>query len=114
LAVAGLAVAQTGAQLASIKAQSPPKFDVGGMVGNATDNAPDMVRANLLSGEAILDRATVRNIGGEQGVRRLQRGESSGDRVIIVQPFKHFDRFVKGGGLNELRQRKSVSGVGGY
>ena len=114
LAVASLAVAQTGAQLASIKAQSPPKFDVGGMVGNATDNAPDMVRANLLSGEAILDRATVRNIGGEQGVRRLQRGESSGDRVIIVQPFKHFDRFVKGGGLNELRQRKSVSGVGGY
>jgi len=114
LAVASLAVAQTGAQLASIKAQSPPKFDVGGMVGNATDNAPDMVRANLLSGEAILDRATVRNIGGEQGVRRLQRGEQGGDRVIVVQPFKHFDRFVKGGGLNQLRQRKSVSGVGGY
>ncbi len=114
LAVAGLAVAQTGAQLASIKAQTPPKFDVGGMVGNATDNAPDMVRANLLSGEAILDRATVRNIGGEQGVRELQRGESGGDRVIIVQPFKHFDRFVKSGGMNQFRQRGSVSGVGGY
>lgn len=114
LAVAGLAVAQTGAQLASIKAQTPPKFDVGGMVGNATDNAPDMVRANLLSGEAILDRATVRNIGGEKGVRQLQRGESGGDRVIIVQPFKHFDRFVKSGGMNQFRQRGSVSGVGGY
>ena len=114
LAVAGLAVAQTGAQLASIKAQTPPKFDVGGMVGNATDNAPDMVRANLLSGEAILDRATVRNIGGESGVRQLQRGESGGDRVIVVQPFKHFDRFVKSGGMNQFRQRGSVSGVGGY
>lgn len=114
LGVAALVAGQTGAQLASIKAQSPPKFDVGGMVGNMTDNAPDMVNANLLKGEAILDRATVRNIGGEQGVRRLQRGESSGERVIVIQPFKHFDRFVKSGGMNQFRQRGSVSGVGGY
>lgn len=114
IAVAALVAGQTGAQLASIKAQTPPKFDVGGMVGNATDSAPDMVRANLLQGEAILDRATVRNIGGEQGVKRLQRGESSGDRVIIVQPFKHFDRFVKSGGMNQFRERGMSSGVGGY
>ena len=114
LGVSALIAGLTGAQLASIKAQTPPKFDVGGMVGNATDSAPDMVRANLLEGEAILDRATVRNIGGEQGVKRLQRGESSGDRVIIVQPFKHFDRFVKSGGMNQFRERGMTSGVGRY
>ena len=114
IAVAGLVAGQTGAQLASIKAQTPPKFDVGGMVGNMTDSAPDMVRANLLEGEAILDRATVRNIGGEQGVKRLQRGEQGGDRVIVVQPFKHFDRFVKSGGMNQFRERGMTTGVGRY
>lgn len=113
LAIGGLILGQVGAQLASIKAQTPPKFDVGGMVGNMTDNAPDMVRANLLEGEAVLDRATVRRIGGEQGVRDLQRG-TAGDRVIVVQPFKHWDRFVKSGGLNSQRDRKTVSGIGKY
>lgn len=110
LAVSALTAAQTAAQLVSIRAQTPPKFDVGGMVGNVTENAPDQVRANLLTGEAVLDRATVKRIGGEEGVKRLQQGQSSGDRVIIIQPFKHFDRFAGSMGM----QRKPVTGIGGY
>jgi hypothetical protein len=110
LAVSALAGAQMAAQLVSIRSQTAPKFDVGGMVGNATENAPDQVRANLLKGEAVLDRATVQRIGGEQGVKRLQRGQNAGDRVIVIQPFKHFDRFAGSLGI----QRKRVSGIGGY
>tara|TARA_R100000664_G_C2760064_1_gene150712 strand:- start:12512 stop:14734 length:2223 start_codon:yes stop_codon:yes gene_type:complete len=109
LIVAGLAAASTTAQILSIKSQTPPKFDVGGMVGANDPQQPDQVRADLLSGEAVLDRSTVKSLGGEQGVRSLQRGNQS-PQVIVVQPFKHFDRFVKGARFNQ----PSRSGIGGY
>ena len=109
LVIAGLTAATTTAQILSIKSQTPPKFDVGGMVGANDPQQPDQVRADLLSGEAVLDRSTVRSLGGEQGVRDLQRGNQS-PQVIVVQPFKHFDRFVKGARFNQ----PSRSGIGGY
>lgn len=108
-AVAGLMSAKTIAQVATIKSQSPPKFDVGGMIGSSTDaNAPDAVNANLLRGEAVLDRGTVNRLGGEDGVRRLQNGEST-SQTIIIQPFKHFDRYLSA--KNRRLPRTVGSGV---
>jgi len=109
LVMAGLSAAQTGFQLAAIKSESPPKFDVGGMVGNSTDSAPDMVRANLLKGEAILDRSTVQRIGGEEGVRALQNGQNMNNKPIIIQPFKHIDRYSRV--VNKRTSRRVGSGV---
>ena len=54
---------------------------------------PDEVPATLLTGEAVLDRTTTRSLGPE-GVRRLQNGGTAGE-IIIMQPFKHFDRYNK-------------------
>jgi competence protein ComGC len=87
------AVVATGAlQTAAVLSQSPPKFDVGGMVGSS-DSAPDIVQASLLSGEAVLDRSTVQSLGGAEGVRRLQSGGMMGSAPILIQPFKHIDRY---------------------
>ncbi len=98
-----------GAQTASVASQQPPKFDVGGMVGQS-DGAPDVVNANLLRGEAVLDRATVDRLGGQQGVQSLQNGGGVGSQVVIIQPFKHFDRYNRA-----MSQRMSQrAGSGGY
>ena len=88
----GAITATGGLQVASVMAQAPPKFDVGGMVGSSTDNAPDQVNANLLNGEAVLDRTTVRELGGAEGVRRLQNGQGA-QNVVVIQPFKHHERY---------------------
>ena len=95
-------VVATGAvQLGVVGSQPAPKFDVGGMVGRSS--GPDSVTSSLLSGEAVLDRATVRRIGGEDGVRDLQKG-NNGSQVIVIQPFKHFDKFIR----SELRRDGSL------
>lgn len=93
LTIAGItagAAAQTGVVLA----QTPPTADMGGMIGNRDRLRPDENMVRVLSGEAVLDRATVNRIGGEEGLQRLQAGGSTGN-VVVVQPFKHFDRFIK-------------------
>ena len=101
--------ALAGAQTAAVTAQQPPKFDVGGMVGQS-DGAPDVVNANLLRGEAVLDRATVDRLGGQLGVQALQNGGGVGSQVVIIQPFKHFDRYNRA-----MSQRMSHrAGSGGY
>lgn len=82
------AIAAGAAQTAAVLAQSPPEFHMGGMT-------PDETIAVVKSGEAVLDRATVNNLGGQQGVNRLQNGQTGGSpEVIVMNPYKHFDRFV--------------------
>jgi len=51
--------------------------------------------ARVLRGEAVLDRATVRRIGGEEGVRQLSQGTAPQEQVVVIQPFKHFGRFTR-------------------
>lgn len=81
-------IAATGAaQAAVISGRQPPSYHTGGM-------APDETSARLLKGEAVLDRATVRAIGGEQGLKNLQNHKTQ-DNVVVIQPFKHFGRFAK-------------------
>jgi hypothetical protein len=98
-----LAVATGVAQAGIVMGQQPPQFHMGGM-------APDEMGARVLKGEAILDRATVRGLGGEQGVRQLQQNQGMGGQVMVIQPFKHFGRFTREIGLKPPR----TTGIAGY
>ena len=98
-----LAVATGVAQAGIVMGQQPPQFHMGGM-------APDEMGARVLKGEAILDRATVRGLGGEQGVRQLQQNQGMGGQVMGIQPFKHFGRFTREIGLKPPR----LTGIAGY
>ena len=86
----GLTIGTAAAQTGLVMAQKPPQasFHMGGM-------APDEMGARVLAGEAVLDRATVQRIGGEEGVQQLQEGNIGDSKVVVIQPFKHFGRFVK-------------------
>ena len=99
----GLAIATGVAQAGVVMSQQMPAFHMGGM-------APDEANARVLRGEAILDRATVRRMGGEQGVRNLQQGGSGGAQTVVIQPFKHFGRFSKELGIS----RAKPVGIRGY
>jgi hypothetical protein len=111
---AGFMAAAGAAQTAAVLSQPPPAFDVGGMIGRTS--GADVVQASLLTGEAVLDRATVRRIGGEDGLNALQRGDMPQQQVVVVQPFKHFDKFMQAssrrGRYNTGRRRPL--GVGSY
>tara|TARA_R100000388_G_scaffold27718_1_gene21573 strand:+ start:4659 stop:6671 length:2013 start_codon:yes stop_codon:yes gene_type:complete len=98
-----LAVATGVAQAGVVMSQQMPSFHMGGM-------APDEANARVLRGEAILDRATVRRMGGEQGVRNLQQGGSPSVQTVVIQPFKHFGRFTRDLGIQQTRQ----IGITGY
>jgi len=98
-----LAVATGVAQAGVVMSQQMPAFHMGGM-------APDEANARVLRGEAILDRATVRRMGGEQGVRNLQQGGSASVQTVVIQPFKHFGRFAKDLGIQKTRR----VGIQGY
>ena len=82
------------AQLAIISAQQP-KFHMGGMVGDASPLAPDETMVRAKRGEAILSTSAVNKIGAE-GVRAIERGQGLAPTVIVMNPFKHYDRFIKG------------------
>ena len=97
-----LAVATGAAQAGVVMGQQAPTFHMGGM-------APDEMNARVLKGEAVLDRATVRSLGGDQGVKQLQQGQGSG-QVMVIQPFKHFGRFTREIGLKPPQ----TTGIKGY
>ena len=88
IAASVLAGATGATQAAVVASRQPPSFHMGGM-------APDEMGARVLSGEAILDRATVRRLGGEQGVKQLQQKPTGEEAVIVIQPFRHFGRFTR-------------------
>lgn len=105
-AVSALGVAQA----ATVALQKPPEFHMGGMIGKGEDTT----QITALRGEAVLDRRTVSRLGGERGVDALQRGENPiSNQVIVIQPFKHFDRFIRsnqkrGGIMSKLNKVKSA------
>ena len=81
------AVAAGAAQGAVVMSQQAPQFHMGGMT-------PDESIAVVKAGEAVLDRATVDRLGGESGVNRLQNGQNGQPEVIVMNPYKHFDRYM--------------------
>ena len=99
----GIATGIGAAQLGVVMSQQMPSFHMGGL-------AQDESTARVLKGEAVLDRATVRRIGGEQGVRNLQQGGSNGSQTVVIQPFKHFGRFAKDLGISSPK----LQGIRGY
>ena len=82
--------AAAGVQTAVVATQQPP-LHMGGFVSAA----PDEKMRTVLGGEAVLDRRTVQNIGGEAGVNRLLNGQGMQPQVIVMNPFKHLDRYNK-------------------
>jgi hypothetical protein len=84
--LAGAAIAAGATSAGVVLSQQPPTMHMGGL-------APDERTTTILTGEAVLDRTTTRSLGPE-GVRRLQNGGTAGE-IIIMQPFKHFDRYNK-------------------
>jgi len=98
-AMIAAAIGTGAAQTSVVMAQKPPQatFHMGGM-------APDEMPARVLRGEAVLDRATVRRIGGEEGVKQLSQGTAPQEQVVVVQPFKHFGRFTKEIGFRQPKQ----------
>jgi hypothetical protein len=100
VAATGIA-ATTAAQIATIASQKPA-FDRGGMIQGGAQMA-DQVTIRALPGEAVLSRGAVRDLGGQPGVDRLNRGNATGQSVVMVPVYKHFGRFVQ----DEL-QRSSV------
>ena len=113
-ALTAMAVATGAAQIAAIQSQPVPAFDVGGMVGRTSGS--DVVQASLLTGEAVLDRATVRRMGGEDGINAMQRGDMPQQQVVVVQPFKHFDKFIQASNRRGRYNRgtRRPLGVGSY
>lgn len=103
IAATMLAVTMGATQAAKVASRRPPSLHMGGM-------APDEMGATILTGEAVLDRSTVRRIGGEQGVKKLQKGGQDGDQVVVIQPFRHFGRFTREIGLRAPRS----TGIVGY
>ena len=87
LAIAAI-TAGAAAQAGVVMSQKPP-LHMGGMVEAL---APDEQQRTVLTGEAVLDRATTRRLG-QDGIQRLQEGKSPTPEVIVMNPFKHLDRY---------------------
>jgi hypothetical protein len=87
---AALGIAQ-GALVAS----EQPKFHMGGMIGDSSPLAPDETMVRAKKGEAILSTSAVSKIG-ESGIQALESGRGIQPQIIVMNPFKHYDRFIQG------------------
>jgi len=79
----------------ALVASEQPKFHMGGMIGGGGTLAPDETMVTAKRGEAILSTAAVNRIG-EDGVRSLETGGGITPKIIVMNPFKHYDRFIRG------------------
>ena len=103
---AGTIAAQAGVQASVVASQSPPSASA--HTGQAM--APDERVIRVLTGEAVLDRATVQRMGGEQGVRSLQNNNASAKNVVILNTYKHFDKYNR----SAKRMSSNKRGSGRY
>ena len=103
--VAAVGIGLTGAaQAAAIAAQPPPAH-----MGDPL--APDERRVSgrrVLATEAVLDSATTRRLGGEDGLRAAMRGGSSAQPVQVNLTYKHLDREVARLMRSNSRTRRAV------
>ena len=103
-ALVATAVASGAAQMGAIMSQPPPeKKHMGGM-------ATDERNYTLLRGEAVLSRQATNRLG-EAGVRKLNEGGTPSSQVVVVSPFKHYDRYINS------RSRRTITtrtGQGGF
>jgi len=90
-------IAATGAAQAAIVLSQTPPMHMGGII------APDERQARVLTGESVLDRSTTRRLG-DDGIRRLQNGGGMEPQVVVLNPYKHLDRYNK----SAIRSQKSA------
>jgi len=88
--MAALGVAQT-----ALVASQQPKFHMGGMIGDSSPLAPDETMVRAKKGEAILSTSAVSRLG-ESGIQALESGRGIQPQIIVMNPFKHYDRFIQG------------------
>jgi len=86
------AVASGAAQAAAVLATPPPSFHSGGMV-LADDEK--LIRAK--AGEFVLSTTGVRAAGGEENLRRLNRGQQTAQPMVVQMVYNHrvFEAFVQ-------------------
>lgn len=93
-----------GVQIAKIKSQSAPAH-----MGDPL--APDERRVSgrrVLATETVLDSATTRRMGGEDGLREAMRGGGSSQPVQVNLTYKHLDREVARLMRSNSRTRRAV------
>ena len=105
--LAGTIAASAASQTAVVMSQQSPTASA--HMGQPM--APDEQTIRVLSGEAVLDRRTVQSLGGEQGIRSMQQGTVPGTEVIVLNTFKHFDKYNKSARRQMGSQKR---GSGGY
>ena len=91
------------ANAALVMAQQPPPAHMGLVPSSTGPLAPDEMNTRVLKGEAVLDRATVRRMGGAQGVRDLMQGGGGNGQTVVVVPWKHLDRELQTSGRANSR-----------
>lgn len=95
---AGAAAATGAAQVATIASQAAPSFHTG--------LAPDETPAVLTRGEGVLTPRGVAAVGGSEGVRKMNRGETGpGNPIVVVQQYQH--RVLDAAVADNLRQPTS-------
>jgi hypothetical protein len=85
----GATVATTAATIGTILA-TKPTFDRGGIV---TPGTGDQVTAQVLPGEAVLNRQATASLG-ESGVRALNSGQGMGTQIVVT-PVLDTGRWVR-------------------
>ncbi|MEE3019824.1 MAG: hypothetical protein VX313_01090, partial [Bacteroidota bacterium] len=96
--LAAAAITATGAAQIALIASEAPKFHTGGMIGTA----PDERVITAQPGEFVLSKQTVQRVGAEN-IERMNRGADPTKPIVIVSnPFKHYDRFIKGRALSGI------------
>jgi len=103
--IAGVGLGLAGAAQAAIIAAQPPPAHMGDPL------APDERQVSgrrVLATEAVLDSATTRRMGGEDGLRQAMRGGGGGQPVQVNLTYKHLDREVARLMRSNSRTRRAV------
>ena len=87
-------IAAGSVQAASVLAQSPPTFDVGGIIDAARAEANQLISAQ--AGESVLTRAATARLG-RRGGEALNSGQGMAKEITVVNQYQHrtFDAMVR-------------------
>ena len=105
--IAAIGLTATGAAQAAMIAAQPPPAHMGDPL------APDERQVSgrrVLATEAVLDSATTRRMGGEDGLRAMMRSQASVEPVQVNLTYKHLDREVSRLMRSNSRTRRTMRG----
>lgn len=103
--VAAVGLGLAGAAQAAVIAAQPPPAHMGDPL------APDERRVSgrrVLATETVLDSATTRRMGGEDGLREAMRGGGGSQPVQVNLTYKHLDREIARLMRSNSRTRRAV------